>query len=118
MTPPRRLLLARHREIAKISPWTRIIRGTLQCHYGPCGKRACRCRKSKRHHHGPYWYVAISTAGKKERVLIPAHQALGAKEAIAAYNKLWKGLCRISEINLALLKQGYRGSNESKRPRK
>mgnify|MGYP001568432663 FL=1 len=118
MTQPRRLLLARDRAIAKIPRWTCIIRGTLQCHYGPCGKIACRCRKSKRYHHGPYWYVAISTAGKKERVLIPTNQALGAKEAIAAYNKLWKGLCRISEINLALLKKGYGGRDASKRPRK
>lgn len=109
MTLPRRLLLARNREIAKIPPWTRILRGTLQCHYAPCGKSACRCRKSERHHHGPYWYVAVSTTGKKKRVLIPAQQALGAKQAIDAYVKLWKGLCRISEINLALLKAGYRG---------
>ena len=109
MSTPRRLLVARDREIAKIPPWARILRGTLQCHYAPCGKHACRCRNSKHHHHGPYWYVAVSTVGKKKRVLIPADQALGAKRAIAAYVKLWKGLCRISEINLSLLKTGHGG---------
>lgn len=106
MTSPRKLLLSREREIAKIPPWSLILRGSIQCHYAPCGKKTCRCRKSKDHHHGPYWYVAISTAGKKKRVLIPAQQARRAKEGVAAYGKLWEGLCRISEINLALLKSG------------
>jgi hypothetical protein len=109
MRSQRGLLTDRDREIAKIPPWTHILRGTLQCHYAPCGKDSCRCRKSKQHHHGPYWYVAVSTAGKKKRVLIPAGQAPGARRAIAAYVKLWKGLCCISEINLSLLKAGHGG---------
>lgn len=100
------LIRIRDREIAKLPPWTRVIRGTLMRYYLTCGKPSCRCHRSKRYRHGPYWYVGISDGGKKRMLLVPARQAAKVKEGISTYARLWKRLCRISEINLALLKAG------------
>lgn len=104
-TSPYQLMLLRKQQIAKLPPWTRLIRGSLVRYYLTCGNPNCRCRKGQRYRHGPYWYVTVSyAAGKQKRYLISARQARRAREGIAAYKCIWKGLCRISELNLALLK--------------
>lgn len=93
------------REAAKSPPLADVIRGTLLRYYLTCGNPGCRCRRATRHRHGPYWYVAVSYAkGHQRRYLLPASQVPRAKRAIAAYQKLWETLCRVSELNLALLK--------------
>lgn len=102
-----RLRRSQAMEIARLPAWPEIIRGTLRPYQIPCGRQNCRCRRSKRHHHGPYWYVSISHEGKTKMVLIPVSQRMRVKRGIAAYHKLWKQLCRISEINLMLVKGGF-----------
>ena len=91
-------------------PLQEVIRGTLLRYRLTCGNPRCRCRRHPRYRHGPYWYVAVSyPKGRQKRYLLPATEVARAKRGIAAYKKLWEGLCRISEINLALLKGGLRG---------
>ncbi len=93
------------REAAKSPPLAGVIRGTLLRYRLTCGNPGCRCRRARRHRHGPYWYVAVSYAkGRQRRYLLPARQVARAKQAIAAYQKLWQTLCRVSELNLALLR--------------
>ena len=36
-----------------------------------CGKPSCRCRKSKRHRHGPRLYLSLSYKGKQRMVYVP-----------------------------------------------
>lgn len=99
------LLEARRREAAKVPPLVEVIRGTLLRYLLRCGKARCRCRRSEIHRHGPYWYVAVSYArGRQRRYLIPAQRVAQAKRGIAAYKRLWAALCRVSELNLELLK--------------
>ena len=99
------LTASRDREAAKGPPLADVIRGTLLRYYLTCGNPGCRCRRALRHRHGPYWYVAVSYAkGRQRRYLLPLSQVPRAKKAIAAYEKLWQTLCRVSELNLALLK--------------
>lgn len=100
-----RLRAALRREAAQAPPLLDVIRGTLLQYRLTCGKPQCRCHQSKRQRHGPYWYIAVSYAGgRQRRYLIPVAHVARARRGIAAYRKLWKALCRISEINLALLK--------------
>lgn len=99
------LRAAMGRLATKAPPLQEVIRGTLLRYHLTCGNQGCRCRRSVRHRHGPYWYVAVSYAkGRQRRYLLPARQVPAAKRGITAYERLWKSLCRISEINLALLK--------------
>lgn len=99
------LTAQRRREAAKAPPLPEIIRGTLLRYLLTCGKAACRCHRSVRNRHGPYWYVAVSYAGgRQRRYLVAAAHVARARHGIAAYKRLWAALCRISEINLELLK--------------
>lgn len=88
-----------------VPPLADVIRGTLLRYYLTCGNPDCRCRRNKRNRHGPYWYVAVSYGkGRQRRYLLPANSVARAKRQIAAYARLWEGLCRISELNLDLLR--------------
>lgn len=101
------LLAARDRRAANAPHLNDVIRGTLLRYYLTCGNRGCRCHRSRRYRHGPYWYVAVSYPGRRQRrYLLPAGQVSQARRGIAAYKKLWESLCRISEINLDLLRKG------------
>ena len=99
------LLAARERAVAQAPPLGEVVRGTLLRYRLTCGSAACRCRRAPLYRHGPYWYVAVSYGrGRQRRYLLPAGQVPKARRGIAAYNRLWKSLCRISEINLSLLR--------------
>jgi hypothetical protein len=104
--PPRARLLARRRqEAAQFPPVEEVIRGTLLRYLLTCGKPTCRCHRSPKDRHGPYWYVAVSYAGgRQRRYLIPSVHVGRARRGIQVYKRVWAGLCRISEINLELLK--------------
>lgn len=73
-----------------------------------CGRTNCRCHRSKEHRHGPYWYVAVAYGkGRRQKmILVSKDQRRKVAEGIRAYKTLWKTLCRISEINLDLLRRG------------
>jgi hypothetical protein len=102
-TPPQLERLRDH-EVAQLPPMSVVIRGTLIRYLLPCGQRRCRCHTSKRYRHGPYWYVAVSEGGKKRMVLIPPEHLAHVKRGLSVYARLWEGLCRISNLNLALVK--------------
>jgi len=103
---PRYLLQTRDREAAKAPSLAEVIRGTLIRYYLTCGNPGCRCRRSREQRHGPYWYVAASYGGgRQRRYLLATRQVARARRGIAAYKRLWASLCRISELNLALLRQ-------------
>lgn len=100
-----RLIAARKKELAQLPSLAQVIRGTLIRYRLTCGNRRCQCHGSKNARHGPYWYVSISYGkGRQKRYLLNPKQTREAKEGIAVYRKLWQSICRISEINLTLLK--------------
>lgn len=114
-----RLLALRQRETARVPQWSAILRGSLVRYFLTCGNKNCRCHKAKRYRHGPYWYVSVSrAAGRSRLVLIREPQVPLARRGIADYKKLWKALCRISDLNLALLKAGNWRTDEPQRTRK
>lgn len=99
------LCAARKRELDKAPAMEEVVRGTLLRYLLTCGKAGCRCHRSARHRHGPYWYVAVSYAGgRQRRYLIPGAHVARARRGIAAYKRLWRSLYRISELNLELLR--------------
>ncbi len=99
-------LKQKRQEIIKQLPaWDGVIRGTLRQYFLTCGKAGCRCQRSKRFRHGPYWYVAVSgRKGKNKMRMFSAKQLPPIRQGIAAYERLWEGLCEISEINMELIK--------------
>lgn len=107
MSEPIQLIRARAKTMANLPPWDQIIRGTLQHLQLACGKPNCRCHRSKEDRHGPYWRVGVALKGRRVKTVgISARQVPRIRQAIRAYQKLWAGLCRISQINLELIKAG------------
>ena len=97
----------RQKWIAQLPDPTQWIRGSLRQAYLRCGQVQCRCHRSKRFRHGPYWYLTrTATKGKTQSALISLKHLRTIREGLKAYGKLWKGICEISEINLVLLKKG------------
>jgi hypothetical protein len=94
--------------MAGLPPWENIIRGTLMRYFLPCGKAGCRCHKARRYRHGPYWYVAVSYGkGRRQKmIMIPPGKRREVERGIRGYKSLWEKLCRISELNLELVKRG------------
>ena len=43
------------------------------------------------------------------RYLLAAGEVADVRKGISAYRKLWRALCRISELNIAILKAGRGG---------
>ncbi|MBI4801693.1 MAG: hypothetical protein HY796_04120 [Elusimicrobia bacterium] len=110
-----RLISLRRKETGRLPPWDIIIRGTLLRYRLTCGKSTCRCHRSKQYRHGPYRYVGVALKGKKRKmVMIPPSQLPLVRRGIAAYNRLWKSLCRISDLNLTLIKAGAWRPDEPK----
>lgn len=115
----RRLLRARDAALGNMPAWTEIIRGSLTRYYLTCGKTSCRCHRSKSDRHGPYWYVSVPAGkGRNKSYLLGTAHVPSAQKATVAYQRLWKALCLISDLNLALLRAGEWRSNDRKRTRK
>jgi hypothetical protein len=96
--------------IGSLPGWSKVIRGTLRKYYGTCGNKGCRCHKNKKYKHGPYWYVVAQFGiGKQKVYLIRKNQLKEAKSGMKAYNELWDKLCKISTINLEILKSKKHG---------
>jgi len=95
----------REKLIKRLPGLDTIVRGTLRKVFAPCGKKKCKCKKGFLH--GPYYYLAVTTKGKTNIYYLPTKQmAKKTEKAIEQYNKLWAGLCKISEINIKLIKKG------------
>ena len=104
---------ARDVEIQKLPTWTQIIRGTLMRYRRTCGNRGCRCYRGKRYRHGPYLYLAVRWAGKRQKLYaIEPSMAQEIRRGVAAYRKIWKGLYRIAELNLEILKSRKKGGKD------
>lgn len=113
-----RLSRTRNAALSKLPGWTEIIRGSLTRYYLTCGKASCRCHRSKSERHGPYWYVSVPAGkGRNKSYLLRAEQVPLARQATAAYQRLWKALCLISDLNLALLRAGVWRNGGRKRAR-
>jgi len=89
--------------IGGLSKWEEIIRGSLMKYYLTCGNKGCQCYGGKKH--GPYWYVAVNFGkGKQKSYKINKDEVKFIKEGIQRYEQLWKGLCRIGELNIEIMR--------------
>lgn len=56
---------------ARLLKHERFAKGSLVYLRTRCGKPNCRCRRSKRHRHGPRLYLSITRQGKQRMVYVP-----------------------------------------------
>lgn len=56
---------------ARLLKQERFVKGSLVYLRTSCGKPNCRCRRSKKHRHGPRLYVSIILQGRQRMVYVP-----------------------------------------------
>ena len=93
----------RQQLIESIPPWNEVIRGTVYETYACCGKINCKCKKDDKFRHGPYYYLSFGDKGKTKMQFLHKDIKRNVENCVKQYNRLWKNLCELSEINLKLL---------------
>ena len=55
-----------------------------------CGKAGCRCRRGKRHRHGPYLHLSLFRKGKTRMIHLPREWCDEVKAGVAAARAFWR----------------------------
>jgi hypothetical protein len=106
MTRPGSLERRRQRLLRSLPPLKEILRGSLFERVRRCGKPGCHCAEGEGH---PSFYVGVSfPGGKTTQVSIPRELVPVAREWIRNYERLWKFIEEISEVNRELLRERWR----------
>lgn len=108
---------ARQRAIARDLPApNEILRASLITRYTTCGKPGCKCMRGEKH--GPSYTASVTVApGKTRQVYVRKDDVETVKAWIENYDRLWRGLVEISDINFELLRAKHSGRPSKRRTR-
>jgi hypothetical protein len=102
-----RLLKSRARLMAELSGLSGLVRGSLVETMKKCGRKDCECTRGKLH---PHRYLSTGVKGKNQVVYVAAGEREAFAQGVKAYERAWQLLCRISAINIRLIREG--GTND------
>ncbi len=97
--------LADRRQVvaAGLPPFSEIVRGSLVTRYRRCGKPTCHCADGQGH--GPAHYLSVTLKpGKTEQILLSEEMVPVAQQYLDNYDRWWKALEQVSELNRRLLR--------------
>jgi hypothetical protein len=93
----------RQRLLKSLPPLDQILRASLFKRRLRCGKPGCHCARGEGH---PATYLGVTfPGGKTSQITLPKELVPVAREWIRNYQKLWKFIEGVSEINRELLRQ-------------
>ena len=95
------------RLMGELSELSGMLRGSLVETRKKCGRKECECSSGKLH---PHRYLSTGTKGKNKVVYVSEKERDAFAQGVKAYEKAWKLICQISEINIRLIKEA--GCNE------
>ena len=102
-------LKERDRLIAGLSKYKHILRGTIQKRGNVCGKKGCKCKRTKSPvPHGPYDYLSHRSRDKTQMIFLNKIKRGEAIKGLDEYKKLIDTIYRISEINFNLIRYYYK----------
>ena len=73
-----------------------------------CGKKNCHCHKAGDPGHGYSHYLSVPTPEKTEMHYLPKDLLPQLPQRLKAFKQYWEIGKKISQINLALLKESHR----------
>jgi hypothetical protein len=80
-----------------------ILRASLITRFTSCGKPGCKCMRGEKH--GPSYLLSVTVAqGKTRQMYVRQRDVEEVKRLIDNYDRLWKTLVEISDINFELLR--------------
>ena len=93
--------------MAELSGIYGMVRGSLVETGKKCGRKDCECTMGRLH---PHRYLSAATKGRNKIVYVTEGERDAFAKGVKAYERAWKLVCRISEINIRIIKEG--GSHE------
>jgi hypothetical protein len=99
----KKLLEERALLLAELGALTGLLHGSWVERFSVCSRAGCRCRKGQRH--GPRHYLVVREAGRQRQKYVPNSQVHAAQAGLAEHCRLGEIADRITQINLALMKE-------------
>jgi hypothetical protein len=100
----KKLLDERTRLLAELASLSRILHGSWVERFSVCTRPGCRCHRGDRH--GPRHYLVVREGGRQRQKYIPNSQVPAAQAGLAEHGRSREIVDRITQINLALMKEG------------
>lgn len=99
----KKILAERAALLAELGTLSQLLHGSWVERYALCARRDCKCRRGERH--GPRRYLVVNEDGHQRPKYVPNAQVKRALEGIAQYRRLQEIVTRITQINLALMRE-------------
>jgi hypothetical protein len=101
--PASRLLQRRDALLGTLPPLGEILRGSFFQRTIRCGKPSCRCASGAGHRVA---YVGVALAGgRTQQITVPQPLVPLVRRWVANYQRWWRTIERVSEINRQLLRE-------------
>ena len=100
----RRALLGQLRQLGNLMRGTIVERGVR------CGRAACECARGEPHRKG---YLSVNVRGRTQGAYLGQGRVAGVASLLAEYQRAWRLINELTEVNLELL----RGDHPGGRPR-
>ena len=81
-----------------------LLQGSWVERYSVCSRAGCKCHTGERH--GPRHYLVVNEDGRQRQKYVPNSQVQAALEGLEQYRRLREIVERITQLNLALMKEG------------
>ena len=98
-----KLLEERRTLLRELGSLSRLLQGSWVQRYSVCARVGCKCHSGQRH--GPRHYLVIYEQGRQRQRYVPNTQVQVALEGLAQYRRLQQIVERITQVNLALLRE-------------
>jgi hypothetical protein len=103
----KKLLSERARLLAEMATFSQILHGSWVERFSVCSRPNCECHQGKRH--GPRHYLVVREGNRQRQKYVPNAQVDAAQRGIAQHHRLQEIVDRITELNLALMKEDAYG---------
>jgi hypothetical protein len=103
-----KLLSERSRLVAELGTLSHILRGSWVERYSVCSRANCKCHGGERH--GPRRYLVVNEGGRQRQKYVPNSCVDDALKGLAQYRRLQDIVDRLTQVNLALMKETSRGT--------
>jgi hypothetical protein len=94
----------RARLLLELATLSRLLQGSWVERYSVCSRVNCKCHSGDRH--GPRHYLVVNEDGQQRPKYVPNSQVEAAMEGLEQYRRLREITERITQLNLALMKEG------------
>jgi hypothetical protein len=99
----RELLKERTQLLGELGTLSCLLHGSWVERYSVCSRVDCQCHRGERH--GPRRYLVVNEAGRQRQRYVANSQVEAAREGLAQYRRLREIVERITQLNLALMKE-------------